>query len=125
MTDKRRGYFDALGFYTALDSTRQSKRLTWKQVAEQAGVSASTLSRMSQGKRPDIDGLAALSSWSGLATDRFVRSDRPRSAPEPLGLISAQLREDQSLSPEAATALDALIRSTYERLRRTDRESGS
>jgi transcriptional regulator with XRE-family HTH domain len=123
--EKRGGYFDALGFYAALDATRQARRLTWKQVAEEAGVSASTLSRMAQGKRPDVDGLAALTAWSGLEADRFMRSDTPRSVPEPLGLISAQLREDRHLSPEAATALDTLIRSTYERLRRTDSPMGS
>ena len=32
---------------------------------------------MSQGRRPDVDGLAALAAWSGLDTDDFVRSDLP------------------------------------------------
>jgi transcriptional regulator with XRE-family HTH domain len=118
MAEKKGGYFDAQGFYEALDATRQARRVTWKVIAEEAGVSASTLSRMAQGKRPDVDGLAALTAWSGLGADRFVRSEAPRRAPESLGLISAQLREDKELTPEAATALDQLIRTTYERLRR-------
>lgn len=112
------GHFDASGFYDALDATRQARNMIWKEVAEASGVSASTLTRMAQGKRPDVDSLAALAAWSGLETDRFVRSASGiRSAPEPLAIISAQLRNDRQLSPEGATALDQLIRATYERLR--------
>jgi len=78
---------------------------------------------MAQGKRPDIDSLAALAAWSGLETDRFVRSaSGTRRAPEPLALISAQLRSDRQLSPEAAAALDQLIKATYERLRSPSEE---
>ena len=45
---------DAEGFYSALDGHRQSKDLTLKKVAAEAHVSASTLTRMGQGKRPDL-----------------------------------------------------------------------
>ena len=34
---------------------------------------------MAQGKRPDVDGLAALVSWSGLKTEDYVRSHRTTS----------------------------------------------
>jgi transcriptional regulator with XRE-family HTH domain len=113
----KKGWFDTGGFYEALDAARQSKRLTWKQVAAESGVSASTLTRMAQGKRPDVDGLAALAAWSGLSADSYVRSDKARPSPEPLALISTYLRGDKNLSPEAAVALDELIKATYERLR--------
>lgn len=114
----KKGWFDAAGFYEALESTRQARQLTWKQVAGESGVSASTLTRMAQGKRPDVDGLAALCAWSGLDADQFVRADDDhRSEPEPLAMISTYLRGDKNLSPEAATALDQVIKATYERLR--------
>jgi transcriptional regulator with XRE-family HTH domain len=114
---EKSGWFDATAFYGALDSARQSRSLNWKQVAAQSGVSASTLTRMAQGRRPDVDGLAALAAWSGLTTDNYVRSDIERAEPEPLAQISTYLRSDRNLSPEAATALDELIKATYERLR--------
>lgn len=114
----KKGWFDASSFFEALDSVRRAKRLTWKQVAALAGVSASTLTRMAQGKRPDVDGLAALVAWSGLRADDYVRSTGPRPKPEPLAKISTYLRSDKNLSPEAATALDELVKATYERLRR-------
>ncbi len=115
-----RGQFDASAFYSALDSQRQSRRLTWKQVAGEAGVSASTLTRMAQGKRPDVDTLAALLTWSGLKAEDFVRTDgSSEGSPEALAQISAYLRADPNLTEEAASALDAVIKVTYDRLRKT------
>lgn len=116
MTQKL-GTFDAEGFFEALDATRQARKKNWRQIAEESGVSASTLTRMAQGKRPDVDSLAALAAWSGLKADDYVRSDSARQSAEPLALISTYLRSDKHLSPEAATALDQVIRATYERLR--------
>lgn len=115
---ERKGWFDTEGFWGALDAARQAKSLNWKQVAGDAGVSASTLTRMSQGRRPDVDGLAALTAWSGLNANDFVRTDGPQADPEPLSQISTYLRSDKNLTPEAATALDELIKATYERLRK-------
>lgn len=112
----RRGSFDADAFYTALDLERQVRRMTWRDVAHQAGVSPSTLTRMKQGKRPDVDSMAALASWSGLDIDDFVsRQERIESASLPK--ISAMLRGDPNLSPESATAIEEVLRMTYERLR--------
>ena len=113
----KQGRFDTQGFYEALDAERASRRLNWKQVAGESGVSASTLTRMAQGKRPDVDGLAALAAWSGLSADDFVVSDLKAREPSSLAQISTYLRSDRNLSPEAATALDELIKATYERLR--------
>lgn len=118
MADSKIGWFDAQGFYQALDAVRISRNVTWKTVAQQSGVSASTLTRMAQGSRPDVDGLAALTTWSGLDADDFVRSQKTKPETlEPLAMISTYLRTDRNLSPEAATALDELIRATYKRLR--------
>ena len=115
--DGKFGWFDSGGFYQALDAARRAKNLNWKQVAAESGVSASTLTRMAQGRRPDVDGLAALASWSGLRADDYVRSDTERPEPEPLAMISTYLRSDKNLTAEAAAALDEVVKATYERLR--------
>lgn len=114
------GWFDAEAFYEALDAARLARKLNWKQVAAESGVSASTLTRMAQGRRPDVDGLAALSAWSGLSADDFVRSEGRAAEPDPLAQITTYLRSDRNLTPEAATALDELIKATYERLRKSE-----
>lgn len=109
-----RGLFDLDGFFSALDAQRIGRQLTWRQVANEARISASTLTRMSQGHRPDVDGLAALCRWSGLQADDFlVPAER---SVEPLAQISTWLRGDKNLTPEAAVALDQVIKATYERL---------
>ncbi len=118
--DQKHGKFDSKGFYEALDATRRSRNLNWKEVAAQSGVSASTLTRMAQGKRPDVDGLAALVSWSGLKADDFVRSENKQGEPEPLAMISTYLRSDKNLTPEAAATLDEVVKLTYQRLRKQE-----
>ena len=109
--------FDAEGFFAALDAVRQARRLNWKQVAEQSGVSASTLTRLAQKRRPDVDSLAGLLSWSGLSGDEFVRVEgRQKSQPEPIGQIATYLRADPRLSTEAQSAMLDIIAAAYGRL---------
>ncbi len=113
------GQFDVSALHGALDSERVGRNLTWKDVSAESGVSASTLTRLSQGRRPDVDSLAALTKWLGISADRFM-GVRPRAvfgAASPLAQISTILREDPNLKPEAATALDELVKATYARLR--------
>lgn len=113
-----KGRFDAEAFYSALDAERRSRRQTWRRVAEEAQVSASTLSRMAQGRRPDVDSMAALVAWSGLSADTFVKDAQAKPLPGSLSVISASLKNDPHLTPEAADALDELMKATYERMRK-------
>src|SRR2546425_294346 len=64
--------FDSEGFYSALAATVEAKSVSWKQVSTDTGVSASTLTRMAQGRHPDAASLAALSAWAGLNPADFV-----------------------------------------------------
>ena len=112
-----RGSFDHEGFYEALDATRQARKLSWKQVAGEAQVSASTLTRLGQGKRPDVDSLGALCRWAGLDADDYMKGGDTKSDPEPLAVIGTYLRADKNLSAESAAMLEKLVRTTYETLR--------
>ncbi len=106
--------FDRHGFQAALDSTRIARGLTWKQVAEQSGVSASTLSRMTGGANPDLDGLAALTCWSGLSADSFIPGMNPKEH-EPMAEISHQIMSDTRLTREARGTMDELTKVMYQR----------
>jgi transcriptional regulator with XRE-family HTH domain len=112
-----RGWFDAAAFFAAIDAQRQERRLLWRDVAKEAKISQSTLTRLAQGKRPDVDSLAALLDWAGLSADRFVVRAQPDNKAEPLAMISTFLRADRSLSPQAAEALDKVVKATYEALK--------
>jgi transcriptional regulator with XRE-family HTH domain len=110
--------FDAEKFIATLDNTRQARRVTWRKMADEAGVSASTLTRLSQGKRPDVDSLGALAHWAGVQTDTFYKSELAPRPTEPLAQAMGYLRADPSLGEEGANALEAILRVTYEQLRK-------
>jgi transcriptional regulator with XRE-family HTH domain len=110
--------FDGEAFFAAIDAERIARGLTWKKVAEQAEVPASTLTRMSQGRKPDVDSLSGLCAWSGLSAGDFIRVETGKKAKaEPLAQISAHLRADPNLSKEGAKALETLIKTAYQQLR--------
>lgn len=113
-----RGQFNAEAFYAALDGQRRAQRKNWKQVAKDSGVSASTLTRMAQGKRPDVDSLAALLNWSGLQADAFITKEPAGPGkPEALSQIVAYLRADPNLKPASADAMEKIIHAAYEQFR--------
>lgn len=109
--------FDGDGFYRALDATVQSRTKTWKQVAEETGVSTSTLARMGQGAKPDAASLAVLSAWAGLNPSDFVNSAYKVDRPEPIVQITTLLRTDPNLNPQAAAAMEAILTSAYHSLK--------
>ncbi|NIH83003.1 helix-turn-helix domain-containing protein [Amycolatopsis viridis] len=66
------GRLDTGRLYAALDAERESRGLSWRQLAAEAGVSASLVSRMSNGHRPDLDGFIALVQWLGMPAETFM-----------------------------------------------------
>lgn len=111
--------FDGEAYYASLARTVKARDLTWKEVGQATGVSASTLTRMSQGKRPDAASLAALSAWSGLNPADFVDGIEESKAAEPEFALefSALLRAQNDLSSDAKTALEGLVKAAYEQLK--------
>ena len=65
--------FDSKALYVALDERRSALGLSWKQVASEAGVSVSTLTRTRLGGRLEVDGMLAMVSWLGRSVESFVR----------------------------------------------------
>jgi transcriptional regulator with XRE-family HTH domain len=112
--------FDGDAFYRALETTVITRSKTWKQVAVETGVSASTLARMAQGRRPDAASLAALSAWAGLNPSDFVDAPYKVTRPESMAEISTLLRGDPNLDAQGAEALEAIVRAAYERFRKAD-----
>jgi len=116
-------FFDAEGFYAALDAHRASLGITWKKLADKASVSPSTLTRMGQGKRPDVDTLAALASWSGIDVQKFYLRERNNTPqPETLAEVTALLRADRELGGEGAAMMERMINSLYDEIRKRNRE---
>ncbi len=106
--------FDLKLFHRSLDSVRIYRDLSWREVAFQTGVAASTLTRMGQGKKPDINGLAALIIWSGLNFADFV--DGATSVKRnTLVIVTEALANDSKLSNKNAEIIDSLVKLTYKK----------
>ena len=107
--------FDNEAFFSALNAERLSRQMTWKEVAEEAGVAASTLTRMGDGKNPDVNGLAALLAWSGLKADDFIEG--AKGSPENYSQAVALLRAMPDLSKPQLEMLVNILETTYKTLK--------
>lgn len=68
--------FEFEKFYQAVNAKREERAASWRQVAREIGIGKSTLARMAQNKRPDADGLAALSFWAEVNPADFVSLEK-------------------------------------------------
>lgn len=109
--------FDVDAFYEALDAERRGRKLNWKAVAELAGVSPSTLTRLGQGRRPDVDSFARLVAWGGFGADEFVHPPRQDPAGGFLTKLPIYLRSDPNLDDKGVQALETIIRAAYDQFR--------
>lgn len=110
---------DVDSLYTALDRRRQSESLSWRDLAAKLEISASTFTRMSQGRRPDVDTFATLIDWLGVPSELFLRSpSRSAVAPDPIAMFSSYLRSAKNISPEDADALEDIMQAAVRRLLR-------
>jgi len=105
---------DVAALYVTLDSERQQRCLSWRQVATAAGIGPSTLSRMAQGHRPDVDSFVALVHWLGLPAEQFMRhpespADVRHHATGPAQAVASLLRADKNLDPDSAAAIDDIL----------------
>lgn len=117
---KDRPAFDSASFYESLDGERRSRSLNWKDVADEAGVSQSTLTRLGQGKRPDVDSFARLVAWAGLDADSFVIAKRRDQEGGFLAQLPTYLRADPNLSDQGVESLEAIIKAAYDQFRQRD-----
>lgn len=104
---------DVAALYVTLDSERQQRGLSWRQVAQEAGVGPSTLSRMANGNRPDVDSFVALVHWLGVPAEQFMRhpdaEEEARQATAPAQAVASLLRADKDLDADSAAAIDDIL----------------
>ena len=108
----------------AIRRKREEQGLSLRDVADETGVSASTLSRIENGTgKPDADNIARLTGWLNVPMERIMSGRQQdgneaeavvyfpqESTPE---IVEAHLRADRSLTPETAKALSELFRVAY------------
>jgi len=82
-----------------------------REVAREIGISPATLSRVENGKLPDLDTFSKVCKWLRIDPGEVLgcKSDVLSSSPTQDSVISAHLRADKNQSPEAAQALAEMI----------------
>jgi hypothetical protein len=108
--------FDAAALHAALDAQRRSRGLSWRQVSQETGVSAATLTGTARGGRLEADGVMCMLRWLGLPAETFLRGPAG-TPPDLITQIAVLLRARPDLSPEAAAEIEGIVRDAYQRLR--------
>jgi hypothetical protein len=65
--------FDPPALFKAMDAQREGRGLSWQDVAQEIGVSASTITRTREQGRFEVDGVLAMSQWLGRRIEDFSR----------------------------------------------------
>lgn len=104
----------------AMVRARRGKQGLRDAAKEIGNVSASTLSRVEQGKIPDLETFFELCKWLGVSAEEFTArtadsDEDDTSTPEK---IEIHLRADRTLAPETVDALMTMVKLAYEAARR-------
>jgi len=110
----------------AIKRKREELGLSLRDVADETGVSASTLSRIENGTgKPDADNIARLTGWLNMPMERVMSGRANADGTDPAApvvyfpqeampdIVEAHLRADRNLTPETAKALSELFRVAY------------
>lgn len=98
-----------------LKGRRAKLGLSLREAAESSGVPMATLSRIEQGRMPDLATFIRVVEWLGEPPARFFGPSpkRAESTPE---AIAEHLMADQALPPAAAQQIAAIVRNLYQNL---------
>jgi transcriptional regulator with XRE-family HTH domain len=123
MAESAKSLVNTIELGRAIRRKREEQGLSLRDVADETGVSASTLSRIENGTgKPDADNIARLTTWLNVPMERIMGGGRlegedsavvyfpQESTPE---IVEAHLRADRNLSPDTAKALSELFRVAY------------
>jgi transcriptional regulator with XRE-family HTH domain len=102
-----------------LAQRRSELGLSLREVSAQCGVPVATLSRVEQGRTPDLANFRRIVEWLGLPPERFLQATtRSVSTPD---VIGEHLRLDPTLRPEDAEKIAGLVRTMYDALNQQER----
>jgi transcriptional regulator with XRE-family HTH domain len=80
---------------------------------EIGGVSSATLSRIEQGKVPDVDTFVKICQWLEVPTDTFIINTQNNEPASNYERIVAHLRAERELDPQTVSSLIKMIDLAY------------
>ena len=107
---------DARALKDSLDQVRMQRKLSWRQLAGEIGVTPSLLSRLRNGYKPDAEGFMTLVRWLGVPAERFLIDDEaPTKQPELMAELAPLLRARKDLDESDIEMLQEVIQATLRR----------
>lgn len=105
--------------HSALDKARESQGLSWRQLAKEIGVSASTISRMANNLKPDVTAFAAMTTWLKMPAESFYVGvpDAGEGEPDLVAQLVPLLRARKDLSGQDVEYLEEVIGAAARRFR--------
>ena len=112
---------DSLEDLGRLVSQRRTElKLSLREASEASGVPVATLSRIEQGRMPDLATFQRVVQWLGVPAARFFdATERVESTPE---AIAEHLMADPALPQGAADKIAGIVRDLYQSLAATDKQ---
>jgi transcriptional regulator with XRE-family HTH domain len=126
MADQSKSFVNTVELGRAIRRKREEHGLSLRDVADETGVSASTLSRIENGTgKPDADNIARLTAWLDMPVERVMSGRKTEDGTDNAAvvyfpheatpdIVEAHLRADRNLTPETAKALSELFRVAYQ-----------
>jgi transcriptional regulator with XRE-family HTH domain len=102
-------------YLAALIKTKRGNR-GLREIAQEIGeVSPSTLSRIENGKIPDMDTFLRICDWLQVSSEEFIKEtdEQGQTKMSTMDRIEGYLRADKELDPETAVALAKVMKATY------------
>lgn len=102
---------DVSALHAALDAARRARGLSWRQLAKELEISASTISRMANGFRPDVTAFAAMTTWLNMSADDFIVgvTGQDEQEPELVAALAPLLRARRDLTATDVHYLEEII----------------
>ena len=109
---------DVSSLYGALDSKRSARKMSWRGLADELGLSSSIFTRLAQGRRPDFESYIQMTEWLGVPLESFIGGKKPSETQteETVAAIAAHLRADESLKPDSAKAIEKIVQAAYDEM---------
>ena len=101
--------------YQRLDAIRVSRRLTWRQVAQESGVDPSLFSKLKKGNYPHVNNLIRLLLWGDIELNELVKVETsPASKVCQLSKVIGIINNDRSLTTTARDFIIATLTASYQ-----------
>lgn len=119
-----------MNFTTALNTEKLSSLIKSKrgkkglrETAKEIGdLSAATLSRIEQGKLPDVETFILVCKWLDVPTDTFVDGEKAKTNISEKEMIVYQLRASRELDSDTIDTMIKMVEMAFTKVKRNDKK---